>query len=108
MDLISLLLWLGLAALAVLPVAALSGWLVGPGQRSLGPLIQGHESWWRSTMPWPRGIQEEDGVAWHVAASPPSAVAPGPSGPPSEEAAKPDECHQETTRLEPSVRLRIR
>ena len=48
--------------LAFAPVAALSGWLAGPGQRPLGALMHGRDTWWRSTMPWPQGVQEEDGV----------------------------------------------
>ena len=37
--------------LAFAPVAALSGWLAGPGQRPLGALMHGRDTWWRSTMP---------------------------------------------------------
>lgn len=63
MDLITALLVLSVAAA---PLALLSGWLAGRGSRPLGSLINGgdSETWWRSTMPWPRGVQEEDDFTW--------------------------------------------
>lgn len=63
MDLIFALVLLGLAAT---PLALLSGWLAARGSRPLGSLINSgdNETWWRSTMPWPVGVQEEDGLTW--------------------------------------------
>lgn len=63
MDLIFALVLLGLAAT---PLALLSGWLAARGSRPLGSLVNGgdSETWWRSTMPWPVGVQEEDGLTW--------------------------------------------
>jgi hypothetical protein len=63
MDMISIIVWVGVAAV---PLAVLSGWLIGPGQRPLGALIHGRDAWWRSTMPWPQGVQEEYDVRWGV------------------------------------------
>lgn len=65
MDLISIIL---MGALAAVPLAVLSGWLIGPGERPLGGLINGREAWWRSTMPWPQGVQEDDDVRWRIPA----------------------------------------
>ncbi len=33
------------------------------------------DDFWRTTLPWPRGVQEDDTIAWHV----PSAVLPNPA-----------------------------
>jgi hypothetical protein len=63
MELISVLVW---AALAALPLAVATGWLIGRGERELGALLQGRDTWWRSTMPWPRGVQEDDEVHWRL------------------------------------------
>jgi len=61
------------AAIAVLfvlgaPLGLLARWFVDRGHSELGVLVSrgGNEAWWQSTMPWPRGVQEEDGVHWHV------------------------------------------
>jgi hypothetical protein len=50
------------------PVAILAGWLVGFGHEGLGSLGGGALGNASSpyAMPWPRGVQEEDGVTWHV------------------------------------------
>ena len=62
----------GLSALAtlvarVLQVDAPRGWPLGAVSR---------EAWWRMTLPWPPGVQEDDEIAWHV----PRSVPPiGPS-----------------------------
>ena len=31
-----------------------------------GRSAKGHEDFWRRTLPWPRGVQEDDEIAWHV------------------------------------------
>jgi hypothetical protein len=61
------------AAIAVLfalaaPLALLARWFVDRGHNGLGVLVSrgGNDAWWQSTMPWPHGVQEEDGVRWHV------------------------------------------
>ncbi len=63
MNLILALVLLGLAAT---PLAILLGWLDRRGSRPLGALVHGRDSegWWRATMPWPRGVQEDDEVTW--------------------------------------------
>lgn len=66
MDMVSIILWVAVAAI---PLAVLSGWLIGPGERPLGGLINGPDAWWRSTMPWPKGVQEEDDVRWRIPAT---------------------------------------
>ena len=62
-----------LAAIAVLcvlaaPLGLLARWFVDRGQNGLGVLVSrgGSDAWWQTTMPWPQGVQEEDGVRWHV------------------------------------------
>jgi len=63
---VDLLAALVLISVAAAPLALLSGWLAGRGSRQLGSLVNGgdSETWWRSTMPWPRGVQEEDDLTW--------------------------------------------
>jgi hypothetical protein len=50
------------------PVAILARWFVDFGYEDLGSLVGGADrnSWSPEAMPWPRGVQEEDGVRWHV------------------------------------------
>lgn len=62
MDLITTIL---LFALAAVPVGLFGGWFAARGNR-LGSLVGGGgDSWWRSQMPWPQGVQEADDVKWH-------------------------------------------
>ena len=65
MDVISAIVLLSLVAA---PLALLAGWFVDGGHTGLGSLVSrgGSDAWWRATMPWPQGVQEEDGVRWHV------------------------------------------
>jgi hypothetical protein len=62
----NLILALVLLSLAATPLALLLGWLDRRGSRELESLVNGRDSegWWRATMPWPRGVQEEDEVTW--------------------------------------------
>jgi hypothetical protein len=46
------------------------GWPLGEGSR---------EAFWRRSLPWPRGVQEDDEIAWHV---------PRPAPPPGAERAE--------------------
>ena len=64
MDIISVI----LLALVAAPLAVLSGWFVDRGYGRLGSLVNHGDSraWWQATMPWPRGVQEEDEVRWRV------------------------------------------
>ncbi len=64
MDLISVIVWIGLAAV---PIAVLSGWLAGAGNRPLTALVLGREGWRRSETAWPHGVQEDDDVTWQFA-----------------------------------------
>lgn len=86
MDLIPAILMLGLSG-AVL--ATLAGWWVRGGYDGIGALVNRGDSgdWWRATMPWPQGVQEEDGVSWHIRdpGSSPGSPASG-SGPPEVDA----------------------
>jgi hypothetical protein len=56
-----------LCALAA-PLSLLARWFVDRGHNGLGVLVSrgGSDAWWQTTMPWPHGVQEEDGVRWHV------------------------------------------
>jgi hypothetical protein len=61
----------GMAALALLAARA-----VGVDPIFLWPLgEQGHEDFWRRVLPWPRGVQEDDEIAWHVPRAAPSNIA---------------------------------
>ncbi len=64
MNLITALLLLGAAAA---PLAVLGGWLAGRRDPHLGTLVRvgGSDGWWRQTMPWPHGVQEDDDVHWN-------------------------------------------
>jgi hypothetical protein len=72
--------------LALGPIAAISGWLTGSGERPFGALMHGRDTWWRSTMPWPQGVQEEDSVHWHVRESGATTALSRNDGPPRREA----------------------
>jgi hypothetical protein len=73
MDILSVIVVLCIAAA---PLALLSRWFVDRGYRGLGSLVNPGDSsnWWRATMPWPQGVQEEDGVAWHIREPEPGVV----------------------------------
>lgn len=100
MDLITTLLLLSVAAA---PLALLSGWLAGRGSRPLGSLVNGgdSETWWRSTMPWPRGVQEEDDLTWSFRDTQPTANQSSRS-----KLGEPDEIRVEPIHLRPQVRRR--
>jgi hypothetical protein len=63
-DLVSAILILAGAAA---PLAILLAWLATRGLPGLGLLVSSGQAnvWWRRTMPWPQGIQEDDDVHWH-------------------------------------------
>jgi hypothetical protein len=65
MDLIIAILLLSLLGAVLAPLA---GWWVRRGYDGIGSLVHRGDSsdWWRTTMPWPQGVQEEDGVGWHI------------------------------------------
>jgi hypothetical protein len=102
---VDLILALVLLSLAVAPLALLSGWLAGRGSRPLGALVNvgGSEGWWRSTMPWPRGVQEEDDLTWTFRESPQPAE---PSRRTTAEVDEADELRIEPTHLQPRIRRR--
>jgi hypothetical protein len=84
----NLILAIVLLSLAATPLAILLGWLDRRGSRQLGSLVNGRDSegWWRATMPWPQGVQEEDELAWSFRGSQqpgdaPSTRWPGPDEP---------------------------
>ena len=92
-------------SLAAAPLALLSGWLDRRESRPLGALVNGRDSegWWRATMPWPEGVQEDDELTWSFRASrqpaaPSSTRWPGPD--------EPDEIRIEPMHLRPQVRRR--
>jgi hypothetical protein len=99
-DLITALLLLSVAAA---PLALLSGWLAGRGSRPLGSLVNAGDSdtWWRSTMPWPRGVQEEDDLTWSFRDTPPAATQSLRSRPHEADEIRVDPIH-----LRPQVRRR--
>ena len=59
--------------------AMLSAWFVRTGYGQFGGFARGRDdaTWWRSSMPWPRGVQEDDDIGWHVP-RPPGAVEQSP------------------------------
>jgi hypothetical protein len=61
MEMISVIAWVSLAAL---PLAVLSGWLAGSGNRPLTALVLGRDGWRRAETAWPHGVQEDDDVTW--------------------------------------------
>jgi hypothetical protein len=91
-----------LIAIAAAPVAFLAGWFVGPGVRGVAQLVgRGNDDWWRSTLPWPTGVQEDDGVAWSARPAMPAGDDPereGSAGMPS--------LQVPTRRLRPTLRRR--
>ena len=95
MEMISVIVWLSLAAV---PLAVLSGWLAGVGNRPLTALVLGRDAWRRSETAWPHGVQEEDEVSWRFgeAGSPP--IGSGESDPPS--------APLEVERVRPTLRVR--
>ena len=100
----NLILALVLLSLAATPLALLLGWLDRRGSRQLGSLVNGTDSegWWRATMPWPRGVQEDDEVTWSFRGSQQptgrTTRSPGPD--------EVDEVRIEPTHLRPRVRRR--
>jgi hypothetical protein len=61
--------------------AMLAAWFVRVDSTSILPLGEvGHEDFWRRTMPWPRGVQEDDEIAWHVPRAVESAAPPRAAG----------------------------
>jgi len=57
--------------LAGVGVAASLGWLTGRLARGNGPPglplgSESRETFWRRTLPWPTGVQEDTEIAWHV------------------------------------------
>jgi len=56
-----------LLSIAAAPLALLSGWFDRRGSQPLGALVNGRDSdgWWRATMPWPEGVQEDDDMTWN-------------------------------------------
>lgn len=58
-----------LLSLAAAPIAVVAGWLASRGHGRLGPLVSAPAGvdWWRTTMPWPHGVQEDDEVKWNFA-----------------------------------------
>jgi hypothetical protein len=77
-----------LMILAAVPVAVLAGWFAGPRHSGLGALVDrgDADSWWRTTMPWPQGVQEEDGVRWRIPERDPEVVESSDGGPDGPEA----------------------
>jgi len=102
----NLILAIVLVGLAATPLAILLGWLDRRGSRPLGALLHGRDSegWWRATMPWPRGVQEEDEVTWSFRESqPPTGRATSRAPEAADEA---DEVRVEPTHLRPQIRRR--
>jgi hypothetical protein len=101
MDMISVIFWLGLAAV---PLAVLPGWLAGAGSQPLAALVLGREAWKRSATAWPRGVQEDDDVTWQFGDVAQSAE--GGDGPDSTTA--PGAAPLSVERVRPSLRVRSR
>ena len=65
MDLGTTVVLLGVAAA---PLALLGGWMASRDRAVAAPLGSNSETWWRQTMPWPHGVQEDDDVHWNFGA----------------------------------------
>jgi hypothetical protein len=104
MDIISAIILLSLVAA---PLALLAGWFVDGGHTGLGSLVSrgGSDAWWRAAMPWPQGVQEEDGVRWHVQDQGSMAVDSSATGPATRGAPADD---FEITLLRPQARVAFR
>lgn len=100
-----LMLTIALLSLAAAPLALLSGWLDRRESRPLGAIVNGRDSegWWRATMPWPRGVQEDDDLRWTFRDSQQAEASESSrwSGPD-----EPDEVRIEPMHLRPQVRRR--
>jgi hypothetical protein len=97
MDIVSVIVWVGLAAL---PLAVLSGWLAGAGSQPLTALVLGREAWRRSATAWPLGVQEDDEVTWRFGDAIRTPADPDRADPP---AAPP-----QVERVRPMLRVRSR
>ena len=90
-----------LLAVAAAPLAMLGGWLASRDRSVAAPYGSNiGDAWWRHTMPWPHGVQEDDDVHWNFG---------GADADPRESSATEDDAAPEVTtvRLRPAVR-RIR
>ena len=78
MDLLFAIFTLSLSGVVL---ATLAGWWVRRGYDGIGALVHRGDSgdWWQATMPWPQGVQEEDGVGWHIR-DPDSSMGPQAKG----------------------------
>jgi hypothetical protein len=103
MEIIFAILLLGFAAA---PIALVGGWLAGRGHGRLGALVigPGGDGWWRSTMPWPKGVQEDDDFKWNFGDRIEPIAGADPVGPAA--AAATDEVELAPTRLRPRTRIR--
>lgn len=103
MEMISAIILISLAAV---PLAVLAGWFVSPRHGELGSVVHGcdSDSWWRATMPWPHGVQEEDGVRWHLRDQEPAVVDPSAGGSPTGEVMAAD---FEIAPVRPQTRIRF-
>lgn len=71
------------------------GWIIGLlvvgfiGLQTMGRAYRGvaaflnldEASWWRTTLPWPRGVQEDDEVHFNIVPERPAAALDEPPGP---------------------------
>jgi hypothetical protein len=57
--------------LGIVAGAGVLGWLGGRLVRGYGPPgwplgAESREAFWRRSLPWPTGVQEDSEIAWHV------------------------------------------
>jgi hypothetical protein len=100
MDVISVIAWLSIAAI---PIAVLSGWLAGAGNRPLTALVMGRDGWRRSETAWPHGVQEDDEVTWQFTKVGRKLDEARPTDPPDRPAPA-----LEVERVRPTLRIRSR
>jgi hypothetical protein len=102
MEIISTIILLGLAAA---PIALVGGWLAGRGHGRLGILVSGPagDGWWRTTMPWPHGVQEDDDFKWNFGDRDQPIAASEPDGPAAEVTERVEPAR---TRVRPRTRIR--
>jgi hypothetical protein len=78
MDDIALLLAVLVGVRVLLMLVARVAHVDGPPGWPLG--MASREEFWRRTLPWPRGVQEDSEIAWHV---------PRPEPPPAPDTTRP-------------------
>jgi hypothetical protein len=90
-------------AVVAAPLALLGAWLAASTHYGAASVVpRSGEGWWRVTLPWPRGVQEENDPGWNLHQAPPAEAdsSDASSGPIRSD----HDVH--VTRLNPRIRVR--